>query len=328
MRSFCWWVVVVLDHFSRRAMGFHISRRQPTTRAVQAFLDRTIQETGETPKYLISDKGAQFWRDNYKAWCRSRGIDPRFGAVGQHGSIAVVERFIRTLKEGCTRQIVVLSRRQDFRNHIGWFLFWYNEFRPHMTLEGKTPSEVYHARPPANEQPRIRAHAGRSRRRVPSHVFRSRVSLAPCSSCRWQIMPSKNTCRLSHCNAPRKPRGGVCLFFSPARMRCQENPWRRSTVREVSSTHDAVDGPFPIALLPLRRVEPILRSDGKKTLDQYSGLDAPRARSGPATIGNSPWLDLRPGIVPATTNSRYDSVRPPMPGRLTVAQLYRFPPLP
>ena len=156
---FCWWVVVVLDHFSRRAMGFHISRRQPTTRAVQAFLDRTIQETGETPKYLISDKGAQFWRDNYKAWCRSRGIDPRFGAVGQHGSIAVVERFIRTLKEGCTRQIVVLSRRQDFRNHIGWFLFWYNEFRPHMTLEGKTPSEVYHARPPANEQPRIEPRA-------------------------------------------------------------------------------------------------------------------------------------------------------------------------
>ncbi len=152
---FCWWVVVVLDHFSRRAMGFYIWRRRPTTRAVQAFLNRTIHETGATPKYLISDKGVQFWCDDYKAWCQDQGIESRFGAVGQHGSIAVVERFIRTLKKSATRQIVVPFRRPNFRDHIGWFLFWYNEFRPHMTLEGKTPNEVYDARPPANEQPRI-----------------------------------------------------------------------------------------------------------------------------------------------------------------------------
>ena len=73
----------------------------------EAFLERTIQETGETPKYLISHKGVQFRCEYYKAWCRSRGIDPRFGAVGQHGSVAVVERFIGTLKDGGTRQIVV-----------------------------------------------------------------------------------------------------------------------------------------------------------------------------------------------------------------------------
>ena len=52
---FCWWVGVVLDHCSRRAMGFYVWRGRPTTRAVQAFLDRTIQAIGATPKYLISD---------------------------------------------------------------------------------------------------------------------------------------------------------------------------------------------------------------------------------------------------------------------------------
>jgi hypothetical protein len=32
---------------------------------------------------------------------------------------------------------------------------WYNEHRPHMTLEGETPNEVYVSREAANEQPRF-----------------------------------------------------------------------------------------------------------------------------------------------------------------------------
>ena len=34
-------------------------------------------------------------------------------------------------------------------------LDWYNEHRPHMTLGGKTPDEVYFRRFPANRRPRI-----------------------------------------------------------------------------------------------------------------------------------------------------------------------------
>ncbi len=33
-----------------------------------------------------------------KDWCRGKGCRPRFGAVGRHGSIAVLERFIQTVK--------------------------------------------------------------------------------------------------------------------------------------------------------------------------------------------------------------------------------------
>ena len=162
---FSWWAVVVLDHFSRRAMGFCLFRSPPTSAAVQAFLDRTILQQGATPRYLISDKGVQFWCSGYKHWCRLRDIMPRFGAVGQHGSIAVVERFIRTLKDEGTRRILVPQRRQDLRGRLTWFLEWYNEFRPHMTLGGKTPNEVYHARPPANQQARIEP-----RRRWPANA--------------------------------------------------------------------------------------------------------------------------------------------------------------
>jgi len=88
---FCWSVAVAMDHYSRRVMGFALFRQQPTSEAVRASLGRTMAVNGAKPKYIICDKGSQFWCAGFKAWCRCRGIRPRFGAVGKHGSIAVVE---------------------------------------------------------------------------------------------------------------------------------------------------------------------------------------------------------------------------------------------
>ncbi len=95
---FCWWVAVAVDHFSRRVMGITVFRQQPTSEAVRAFLGRAIHEARAGPKYIVSDKGVQFWSEGFKRWCRRKGIRPRFGAVGRRGSIAVVERLILTLK--------------------------------------------------------------------------------------------------------------------------------------------------------------------------------------------------------------------------------------
>jgi transposase InsO family protein len=153
---FCWWVAVVLDHHSRRCIGVTVFAKPPTGEAVRTFLGRTIHEAKATPKYLISDKGSQFWPcGGYRKWCKRRRIKPRFGAVGKHGSIAVIERFIKTLKDEATRRLLVPLHRETFRRELLLFKDWYNEHRPHMTLEGKTPNEVYFARRPANRRPRI-----------------------------------------------------------------------------------------------------------------------------------------------------------------------------
>ena len=45
-------LALVVDHHSRRAMGFMIFRKPPTSRGVQEFLDRTIQKNGAKPKYI------------------------------------------------------------------------------------------------------------------------------------------------------------------------------------------------------------------------------------------------------------------------------------
>jgi len=150
----CWWVAVVIDHHSRRAMGFAIFRHNPTSVSIQSFLESAVHTASATPKYIICDKGQQFWCSVFKDWCDHHGITPRFGAVGQHGSIALVERFILTLKNECTRIILVPLRRDPFHQELTCFANWYNQSRAHSSLNSKTPDEVYHDLLPACKRPR------------------------------------------------------------------------------------------------------------------------------------------------------------------------------
>ena len=136
-------------------MGFALFRKAPTSVEVRSCLGRAIGAAGTAPRYLVSDKGSQFFPTaGYKNWCRHRGIRPRFGALGKHGSIAVLERAVRTIKEALQR-IMVPTRREAMRTELVIVLDWYNQHRPHSTLGGKTPDEVYFQRFPANRSPRI-----------------------------------------------------------------------------------------------------------------------------------------------------------------------------
>jgi hypothetical protein len=136
-------------------MGFALFRKPPTSVAIRTQLGRAVGAAGTTPKYLISDKGSQFFPTaDYKQWCHHRGIRPRFGALGKHGSLAVLERAIRTIKEGL-RRTIVSTRLEAMRTELVIVLDWYNEHRPHSTLGGKTPDEVYFQRFPANRRPRF-----------------------------------------------------------------------------------------------------------------------------------------------------------------------------
>ena len=153
---FCWWVVVVVDHFSRRIAGLGVFAKRPDCRGVCAFLGQVIHRAGTAPKYIICDRESIFDCDAFRRWVKRKGIHPpRYGAVGKHGSIAVVERLILTIKDECTRRIIIPLRREEFRRQLGCFKTWYNEFRPHRTLDGLTPNEVYLGQRPANRRPRI-----------------------------------------------------------------------------------------------------------------------------------------------------------------------------
>ncbi len=155
---FCWWVAVVMDHYSRRVINIGVFAKRVDCRAVCAFFGQTVRRTKTVPKYIVCDRDSIFDCDAFRRWVKRQGIrPPRYGAVGKHGSIAVVERFILTMKNECTRRILVPQRREEFRCQLVCFTNWYNVSRPHMTLDGRTPNEVYFGQRPANRRPRIEA---------------------------------------------------------------------------------------------------------------------------------------------------------------------------
>ena len=77
-----------------------------------------------------------------------------YGAIGKHGSIAIVELVILTLKQLLACLLIVPLSQGKFRQEVALLVTWYNEHRPHTTLHGRTPDEVYHACFPANRKPR------------------------------------------------------------------------------------------------------------------------------------------------------------------------------
>jgi transposase InsO family protein len=157
---FCWWLAVCVDHYSRRAMGVAVFRKQPSARQCCHFLGGLVAHIGAAPKYLVSDSGTQFVSARFARWCAMHSIRQRFGAIGKRGSIAVVERFIRTLKDCCTRMLAVVPwSRRAFQRELSLFEHWYNQFRCHTTLKGATPDEVYFRRRPACRAPRFEPRA-------------------------------------------------------------------------------------------------------------------------------------------------------------------------
>lgn len=163
---FAWTVAVVLDHFSRAVVAHGVYRKQPSAAQMCSLLDRAVQRAGRSPRHMITDQGVQF-QGAYLAWCRRRLVSPRFGAIGKKGSIAVVERFIRSMKDECFRRIPVPFELAAFRRELDAYLGWYCETRTHTALGGSTPEDRLRRRgrdAPAIE-PRARYPLGRGKRR-------------------------------------------------------------------------------------------------------------------------------------------------------------------
>ena len=113
------------------------SRDAPHRTRPLAFLGRAIGRGEATP---ITDHGNEF-AGAFRRRCRQRGTRRRgtrrrLGKVGEHGSIAIVERFMRSMKSECTRRILVPFRLAEMRSELDCYTAWYNEHRPHDALGG------------------------------------------------------------------------------------------------------------------------------------------------------------------------------------------------
>jgi transposase InsO family protein len=136
-------------------MGFSIFKTQPTSGDICREMDRICAENKVKPKYFVSDRGVQFDSHSFRKWCGGNGVKNRYGAINKHGSIAVTERVIKSLKYEYLNRIVIPLAQNEMENEVRSYAAWYNEYRPHSRHFGRTPNEVYCKRRAANTLPRI-----------------------------------------------------------------------------------------------------------------------------------------------------------------------------
>jgi transposase InsO family protein len=135
-------VATVFDVFSRMPLAVETFSSQPSAARVTRLFDRAAQRFGR-PKHFISDQGVQFTSELFQQVLSCLRVRQRFGAIGQKGSIAILERFWRTIKGAAGLTPLPPLNQQDLDRRLELALAHYAHHRPHRNLGGATPAEVF-----------------------------------------------------------------------------------------------------------------------------------------------------------------------------------------
>ncbi len=135
------WVLVAIDHFSRRVVACR-ALEGPNAGWVVGALEEAFARHG-APRHLISDQEKVFLSEAFQELLIPWDVKQRFGAVGKHGSIAVTERVILTLKYEWLKRVPVIRGLDHLNQLLQDFEIYHNEYRGHTTLGGAAPSLIH-----------------------------------------------------------------------------------------------------------------------------------------------------------------------------------------
>ena len=100
--------------------------------------------------HFISDHARCFTGQVFRRKLLRLGVKQRFGAVGKKGSIALIERMWRTLKDTMGLRLLRPLAAENLMEKVEIGLLHYAHFRPHQGLGGATPAEIYFGREPSH----------------------------------------------------------------------------------------------------------------------------------------------------------------------------------
>jgi transposase InsO family protein len=131
------WVLVVMDHYTRRIVGFGIHAGVVDGQALCCMFNHAIRAHG-TPTYLSSDNDPLYrfyqWRANLRVLHMAEVKSVPYVPL----SHPFVERLIGTLRRECLDRMLFWSAR-DLEAKLTDFQDFYNAHRAHAALDGRTP---------------------------------------------------------------------------------------------------------------------------------------------------------------------------------------------
>jgi len=141
-------LVAVMDWHSRKVLSWRLSNTLDTEFCVAA-LQEAITCHG-TPEIFNTDQGAQFTSQAFTAVLEAQRIAVSMDGQGRVQDNIFIERLWWTLKYQYLYLRSFDTTMELRRGLMEWFKF-YNSQRPHQTLDGLTPDEVYYSKPPMAE---------------------------------------------------------------------------------------------------------------------------------------------------------------------------------
>ncbi len=142
-------VGAVFDVFSRMPLSARVFTKEPSAGEMARFVSGTAKRHGR-PAHFVSDQARCFTGRVFRRKLRRLGVKQRFGAIGKKGSIALIERLWRTLKDTLGLRLLRPLAAEDLIEKIELGLVHHAYFRPHQALGGATPTEIYFGRTPAH----------------------------------------------------------------------------------------------------------------------------------------------------------------------------------
>ncbi|MHB8623500.1 MAG: DDE-type integrase/transposase/recombinase [Sulfuricaulis sp.] len=134
-----YWVMVIIDVFTRRCIGCAIARGDIDGPTVCRMFN-TAMAKQDQPKYLSTDNDPLFRFRRWRANLRIMNIEEIKSLSFVPRSHPFVERLIRTIREELLDQILFWNRL-DLERKLSTFRGYYNRYRVHSGIDGIPPEE-------------------------------------------------------------------------------------------------------------------------------------------------------------------------------------------
>jgi len=140
MRKGFVYLAAVLDWATRRVLSWRLSNSLTTDFCIEA-VEEAIQHYGK-PEIFNTDQGSQFTSTEFVNLIRGHGIQLSMDGKGRWVDNVFVERLWKSVKYEEV-YLHAYDTVTQAREGLQRYFQFYNERRPHSSLDGKTPDSMY-----------------------------------------------------------------------------------------------------------------------------------------------------------------------------------------
>jgi putative transposase len=135
------YLAVILDVFSRKIVGWSMSKRMKDSLVINAFNAAWISRIPDKGLLFHSDRGSQYCSQKFIKILKSRNCIQSMSGAGNCYDNAITETFFKTLRAELTYHTHFKSRAEARKEIFSYIELFYNRVRLHSSIDYCAPDE-------------------------------------------------------------------------------------------------------------------------------------------------------------------------------------------